>query len=500
MSLQPKHLIIALSFVLGMVASSFGQNTVVKNPFVKKSTESVFKTVKVSRESGKVLNTQLNWPRSKEERKPIANTVSPLEGFQYFVPESADLLVVLRPQQRVRSELFSLLDSSSGMGAAAADWPFDSEEVEWMVAATSQKAVFQMQRSAQENIFNAIRAQLDGELEGQQPKKQRSLANDLNEDTSCLVRFTEPTGMEKFEKLLDFKGDDCGEYKQEKWLGRETFDCGCDDCCIVVRLDDRTFLIGNKQHLGAAFQSQQPTSPMIANWTRELAKSNFRGEVFVGVDLSKTDWDAFPFPEADERLGLVKAIKSVKFAVDLKTKNLFDCKAGCEDSEAASKIEKVFEEGLAMYVDAAEQWTSMMSAEQVGGGKNLQTKNMIVEFARSIQVGQQDNDLTITVPRPDGLVDMLETMFAEQAKLQQEFADFETAQSKIEMKPVLVWQNKVKRGAKVEPADVKLEQWPAELVPEGAFGDESEVVGRNVKMGSNRGMPISDSDFVPVAE
>ena len=503
MSLQPKHLVIALSFVLGVVASSFGQNSVVKNPFVKQSTESTFKSVKAAHETGKITNTQLNKPRSTEELKPIANTDSPLNGFEYFVPESADMLLVLRPQQRIRSELFSFLESNSGLGMVANDWPLQSEQIEWVVAATSQRVIQQSQRSFQQNIYRAIKSSLDGDGDGQQPKKQRSIANDLNEDTCCLIRFTEPTEIELFGKLLDVKNDKCGEYQASKWLGRETLDCGCADCCVVVRLNEKTFLIGNKEHLGAAFHSQQPTSPMIANWARELAKSNFRGEVFLGVDISKTDWGAFPFPETDERVALVKAIKSVALTVDLKTNKLLGCTAGCENVDSAGKIKTLMEEGLAMYLDTVDQWMAKMSGPTGADANvsNMETKDQMVELVRSIKFAQNESNLTITLPRPDGFTEMLKTMASEQARFrQQAYADFETAHTKVEMKPVLTWKNKVKKGSKIRPADVTVEQWPAELVPEDAFQDTSEVVGKNLKRGTFPGQPIMDHDFEPVTQ
>jgi flagella basal body P-ring formation protein FlgA len=491
MSLQIKCLVLSLSFVLGMIASSFGQSTVIENPFFKKSATS--KTKPATRNAKTIVAST---EKSKANLKPIANTASPLRAFEYFVPESADLLLVLRPQQRVRHELFSKFNANVPAALASPDWSFKSEKVEWFVAATSQKTVQQIQTSFHQSMFRAIQTNLDGNLEDKS-KTRPSIANHLNEETCCLIRFTEPTDMQPFAEILKTENTECGEYQESNWLGREILDCGCADCCIVVRLDEKTFMIGNKERLGAAFQSQQPTSPLIAKWTRELAQSKFRGEMFLGADLSKADWDALPLPKFDERVELVKAIESVAFTVDLDGSKLFDCTAGCESSVTAEKIKTTLEEGLAMYLDSADQWARTMSG-QVGAANALDSEaNLMVELARGVKFAQKNRNLTVTLPRPEGFAEMVETMMSAQTQFQEPSADFETRPSAVEVKPVLVWKRKIKKGSKVQPADVVVEQWPAQLIPENAFDDDSQVVGRNLKTGSNRGMPIMGRDLEP---
>ncbi len=434
-------------------------------------------------------------PRTQSESR------SALLEFERFVPAQAKLLLVHRPRQLAENEVINPLINSAVISSYP--WlPGKPENIELVVAATSHKTFDQLMGLQAQAAFADIAADL-AEAMGEQPHNKNtepSLANYFNSEFCGLVKFTKPTGWNVFARWLDVENDNCGQYQSRQWMGHEILECGCDNCCIVLRMNEKTFVVGHRQHLGKALESDRPLDNKLTGWLRELQTSEFAGEFYIGTDISAYEGMWGGFLPRQGAWTMADKIWGIQFRLDLTHSPLVACQFEFQQPRVASEFKNHLESQLREQLTTKQRQLERTSDDSIAAWQARQS----IELARSLTFKHQKSSVRVELPRPhnfDEMITKLVTQLHEHNRQQQKSfdeiaADLDAARNAARNTPfvktidVIILNQDLDAGQLIREEHFEIEQWPAKFVPKGAVKEISSVVGMKVQQDLYAGQPL----------
>ena len=221
---------------------------------------------------------------NRSEAKEIVDATIE-SSFIELVPRNANLLVVCRPHEYLTSEL----------GMLSTDWLFKGDSsferevknIELLMFASTEKSAKNLANYRSQHAFETIVAKLN---ESQQQKARANRVtptriNILNKDCTALVRFRNPVQWKYFEDWFHNDEEFQGDFSVEEINGVEVLGCSADNTCVVCKIEENTFVVGNRKQLLKGLESKQATNTKVAQWLEQ----NVDGELFAAVKEAGLD-------------------------------------------------------------------------------------------------------------------------------------------------------------------------------------------------------------------
>lgn len=495
---------LAIAYIFSIVASVCAQTTSVTNPNFQPEVRTSSQIDPAVKPAG--------------EFKPD----SLLADFEPFVPQSAEVLILHRPKQLFENKALGTLVQALDV---ASRWlPTEPNQIELLMVAASHKTIGKITNARAEEAFADIAEQIAAINPDHKREKRNkpSLANLLNTDFAGLIRFAKPIDWQDLATWLDKKNDRYGKYKSAKWKGDDILDCGSADCCVVIRLDPRTFVISNKRQLRRSAESKRTANPVVTQWLQKLDRDDFQGEYFIGTDMRvyENAW-AQIMPQTGP-WSKVDKIEALQFRLDLHRTPLVMCQFDFTDSTTAAEfkqqIEKAFRDELAKRRDELKLDENNNSLH---GWATRQAQKM----AESLTFYHDDKSVQASVPRPDNFDQLTSALVTRlnqyETKQKSQFdaiasqldaagnesdsgaseafneiaRDLEAAGSnqaatKVGTRALLILKKDIEPGEVIRRKDLTVELWRRDLVPEDALTNSKWITGKKAKQHLLKGQPV----------
>ena len=427
-----------------------------------------------------------------------------VESFAQFAPRNTDMVLVLKPQQLAElPPLKAQLAVKASLAKALSKEELNPADIETIVVAANRRNIVATLSRQSQQVFAKIAAELDGETGTPAPEEIESA---FNKDFCGLIRFTQPTSWETIKReLKQCYGSET--FEVEKWRGLDLLSTGNDNCWVVIRQDDRTFLVGNRNDLAKSLEDRTHNQDSKANqWISDLTSSQFDGEAFLATKIYPDDVPTEFFPP-DSIWTSVAAVKELRTAIAINQPRLMtvDCRFD-NQQEAALFQERMLEslkELKEMYVAMSDQLPANRSEDarlkEIREQLNRQM-HQTNELLTSIEISGKDSSVRIAVPRPENFEEQVTRYLSGMALLQSGTgtSDFEPVGSTtVDMKPVLIFTKSVKAGEVITEDDIRQETWPAQIIPDNATTDAANVVGKRASGRTHKGQPVMKSHILP---
>ncbi len=478
MIIRFEYCFLAIAFVFGMFATLYAQNPItISNPYAQ--FDSTVDQTNDQTNDGQT-DVQIQNPFNDQTSNSAWDQFSP------FVPRRAELLFVHRPSLAAKSELAGLSDL---LGGTSSLMPAEQTKIDWIIAAGSSDAIGNLNSIQARNAFDDIAADLQA-ASGNPivAKKRPTVANYLNSDFCALVMFNQPAPIGQLANWLSENHEDSGQYEIVNWLGHKIVENGRDDCCIVIQLDPKTFIVGNKKNIKLGMEGKLKSSESVAKMLSKLKENGFAAEMYFGTDVS-----AYKTKLTDSFLlqgiwSSLSKLNTFEFALDLQRDELLNCSMSFENESAASKFKEELSELINTELDRMEK--QIMAQSDPDSFPNWQART-VFEFATNLAINQDLDSVSVTLPRP---VDLEKTVKTYVSKMEvftrDQEAQFDAIAAELTMSPVVVLSRNINAGDVIGKDDIKVENWPEDIIPDGAIRISTSVIGAKAKNDIRRGLPV----------
>jgi len=456
-------------------------------------------------------NSDANPVAADELRTEAAGSSTPelfsFAEFERFVPGKADLLIAARPAQFLNTEFAQpVLDTYERSakqvrragGIASPKGKPDGgffKNIELLMVASDHESLGNAWNYPVYKSFEKIRAQLQEGADSQKILDEiptETLVNYLNQNFSGLIQYKKATDWEEIRSWFHSDSDFKGEYFESEWDGYKILECKQENTCAAIRLDERTYVVGNKAKLIDAISNPQSKNEQVSKWIAKAETTNFSGELFVGKSVgaagSKVGLPLFSFSLA----GHLGPVQNIAIAIDLKNKNLLDCDFEFETPEAAqefiAKTKKLAKSLIQTYK------TSFKASRKGEEDQWVWQAKRTCELVESAEFSTTDAVGTVLVSRPNGLEKWPKLYTQKQKEYKAKMSRQTPAPVKVS--PVLVAKHDIEKGSRIQASDVKIENWPVKLIPRKSLKSKDAARNRKAKRSIGRGMPISKRDLV----
>ena len=464
-----------------------------------------------------------------------------LGQFEKFAHPDATDLMIYRPKQLSETKIKQILDAPyQGMAGLREPWlPSDPDKIELIVTASSSTTLKNLSEMRTHKLFRSISKQLDAvkaKKENKSRKRFPTKINFFNQQFSGLVRFTEPTRWDVMQKWFREDSDFKGRLTGMRINDLEVMRCDENDSCIVIRLDERTFVIGSQAELESAVVETGPeagSSPnaFISGCIDEVRQGDFDGEFYLAQRLpdSKLAVNHMAAMFLEPLIGGEK-ISEAKVSLSSGKKAILNAELLFASDGAAAKFVSKTQSLVSRRLAALEQ---EMKHSPVGGGFGWQIKAMI-DIGKTIEMGNNDSTVHISLPRPGNLDELLQQYAKEvqaardriEKRMQTLNAPSKTdprsgseafqspkpirsrapkvktrnrapqpvrrRTSVVKTLPVVIAKSNIKAGTVLQPNHLRIEHWPAKLIPNDALRKKEAAIGRRTSQLS-KGLPVISS-------
>jgi len=367
------------------------------------------------------LSTALTfgWGNDQSADQPSLTSVSssmPSEGkrnmekllgqFEKFAHPDATDLMIYRPKQLSETKIKQMLDAPyQGMEGIREPWlPADPDQIELIVAASSSTTLKNMSELRTLQMLRSISKHLKDKSRRRIPTK----INFLNQQFSGLVRFTEPTRWDVLQKWFRADSDFKGRLSGTRINDLEVMRCEEKDTCIVMRLDERTFVIGSQAELESAVVETEggaSPNPFISRCIDEVCQGDFDGEFYQAKQLpnSKLKVNHMAAMVLQPIIGGEK-ISEARMSFSNDKKAIVTVELLLASDSAAAKFVSKTQEMVSRQVAMLEQETKLVPA---GTDFGWQVKAMI-DIAKTIEMSHSGSTVHVSVPRPSNLDELLQ--------------------------------------------------------------------------------------------
>ena len=421
--------------------------------------------------------------------------------FSSFAPERADLLVVIRPDQLIQN---SIIESQYQASAAAMSQfgkrlsatsiqPPRADEIELVMVAARYAPFIESIGEQSRSAFERISAELDGRE--YDPKDEPAKVN-LTENLSVLVRFNSPTDWAYVKQKLGSNvgaGGKGGKVSLRQWRGHEILAAvDNSDPSSVLRLDDRTFLLCDRNRVAERISNPTNEQSEVGRWLEQfgLERSDAAGELFVAV---KPDSKILPFALLPLREGWesLRHLGEVRLSLDVKNDSLFDVDVDFDSSQHAKSFLSQVRKSLSS------------TKEQLGMAKSHGNDSANGDMAKRVRLGLDSIDgtkvsttgstFTLQFVKPDNFEERFLKLTNSGNSRPARFENASQNVNTVKMAPVVIATRRIPTGTRLTKADIKIENWPEELVSEDSARDQDSVVGKRTLRPIFRGGPINTS-------
>jgi len=434
-----------------------------------------------------------------------------LGQFEKFAHPDATDLMIYRPLQLSQTKIKQMMDA-----------PYQG--LEGNHEASSSTTLKNLSEMRTHKLFRSISKQLDAvkaKKENKSRKRFPTKINFFNQQFSGLVRFNS-----------DFKGRLTGMRINDL----EVMRCDENDSCIVIRLDERTFVIGSQAELESAVVETGPeagSSPnaFISGCIDEVRQGDFDGEFYLAQRLpdSKLAVNHMAAMFLEPLIGGEK-ISEAKVSLSSGKKAILNAELLFASDGAAAKFVSKTQSLVSRRLTALEQ---EMKHSPVGGGFGWQIKAMI-DIEKTIEMGNNGSTVHISLPRPGNLDELLQQYAKEvqatrdriEKRIQTLNAPSKTdprsgseafqspkpirsrapkvktrnrapqpirrRTSVVKTLPVVIAKSNIKAGTVLQPNHLRIEHWPAKLIPNDALRKKEAAIGRRTSQLS-KGLPVISS-------
>ena len=399
--------------------------------------------------------------------------------FASFAPERADLLVVAQPDKLARYSIiksqYQIFTPLRGDAFKSAK-PLDADEIELVMVAARYKPLVESMSEASRQAFERISAELNGrEHDSKFEPANLYLAKNL----SALVRFKSPTNWAYVQHQLGYNLGAAAKGDLRKWRGHEILVLADNDPSSVLRLDDRTFLLCDRNRI--AEQLTKPTNVQsdVGKWLEKFGLEK-NGELFVA---SKPELGMFPLglflPPSDA----LKHLGEVRLSLDVKNRRLLNI--DCEF--ASSKHAESFLGEIRKSLSSIKEMFDMTKNNSADGPAAKLTR-LGLDSIDGTKISTTGSTFNLQFVKPDNFEERyMDLMNPKNSRVRR----FEPPnQNRIKTKPVAIATRRIKVGERLTKADVKIEKWPEEVVPKNIAGDQKSVVGKQARRAYQKGMPF----------
>ena len=435
-----------------------------------------------------------------------------LGQFEKFAHPKATDFLIYRPKQLSETKIKQMLDAPyQGMEGLREPWlPADPDQIELIVAASSSTTLKNMSELRTLQMLRSISKHLKDKSRRRIPTK----INFLNQQFSGLVRFTEPTRWDVLQKWFRADSDFKGRLSGTRINDLEVMRCEEKDTCIVMRLDERTFVIGSQAELESAVVETEggaSPNPFISRCIDEVCQSDFDGEFYQAKQLpnSKLKVNHMAAMVLQPIIGGEK-ISEARMSFSNDKKAIVTVELLLAADSAAAKFVSKTQEMVSRQVAMLEQETKLVPA---GTDFGWQVKAMI-DIAKTIEMSHSGSTVHVSVPRPSNLDELLQHYAKSVQSARDQIArhiqkgaaaipaDLPAGMSVhqpsqpvrsqapvVKMLPILVAKSNIKAGTILQANHLKIENWPAKLVPQDALQKKEAAVGRRAVQ-IPRGLPV----------
>ena len=414
--------------------------------------------------------------------------------FMELAPEKADLVVACRPHQYLKSELGSF--ATGYLFENNPSFQSEFENIELLMFASSHKSLRELFSYRSKRAFQLIADRL-ADPENPVAKTEQSPAtpaNLLNEDCTGLIRFRSPVQWKFFENW--FRSDEffAGEFSVEEINGFEVLVCSAENSCVVCKVSQNTFAVGNREQLLEALNSKQSKSPKVSRWLDRNERTNSDGELFVAMTMPEDS----PLKYFATQWNIVEQASEFDFALNLNGDVLADLRVEFSTDAEAREFTELVSGFLKNMVTAMK---SMSGGFEDGNSNRSHSDNAQIwqyqqqlAMLESVKVQRNETTTQIQLPRPANFTSLVR----KQIKLHRQTMERVRRHAKtnaVKVQNVAVAMKDIKPGSRISPGDIKIERWPTSLVPEKAIRDESSIMNRKVKSSIRRNMPVMQDNF-----
>lgn len=408
-------------------------------------------------------------------------------SFIELVPRNANLLVVCRPHEYLTSEL----------GMLSTDWLFQGDSsferevknIELLMFASTEKSAKNLANYRSQHAFETIVAKLN---ESQQQKARANRVtptriNILNKDCTALVRFRNPVQWKYFEDWFHNDEEFQGDFSVEEVNGVEVLGCSADNTCVVCKIEENTFVVGNRKQLLKGLESKQATNTKVAQWLEQ----NVDGELFAAVSPTK---ESMLHSFANFFEPSMRHIKEGTFALDLDQGVLSDLSVNFARDTDAEKFRKLANTQVKNITAVLESAVAQQkSSFTTGMEKAIDDQRWQAQYQlamlKSLRVSGEDSTVRIELPLPAKFAATVRKYLKLQQKMMEQF-NRQQKEHAVKVKPVVVAAKDIQPGSMISADDVKTENWPEELIPAGAIRDKKSLVNRKARTRIQRHMPV----------
>lgn len=428
------------------------------------------------------------------------------QSFSQFAPAGANVFVSIKPKQLLDFRSFRSYDKLLKQAMQGPGIGVDPSKIELvLLAANREKFEKAFSDYAEQQFAEVANLLSDEPVE----IKQKPSPSELG--ASGLIRFVEPTSWKTVKQWVLNSTDT--EIRQVRWRGLEVVSFQ-DFPMSVVRLDERTFLICNRNAMVNSLEHEMPENRLLSAWLGESAEN---GEFFIAGESRQPVIPAMSI-EVAGLWGSWAEMNQFKVAIGLSEENLAKVELGFVNSKSAQRFETEIQTSITETLQLMEQTGEYQNPEFAKLA--ARQKEQALKFKDLLTISQNDEFVSLTLRRPAGFEEMVENYLADFNRMTKSFADdsrlrevgveqsrsFEqsdqpdrrrqrTAKPAIKMNPVYVFTRSMDVGERITSDDVKNELWPAKLIPENAIRSEKRVIGKRTTARVSRGMPVMSSQL-----
>lgn len=425
-----------------------------------------------------------------------------LVKFGTFAPPESTVFFVHRPRQTVTSNLAKAAFQSS----AELPWfPPNPEKIDSITVAASDDSLQELMLYPSQQAFENIADQL--QFDGEQSTKKAApprptTINFFNSEFSALIQFSRSADWQYFKTWFESEEAFQGKFRETKWNGLPMLECDQENTCVVLKLNDRNFVIGNKSRFDQIPNTSASGCPFVSRNISHAIKSGFEGELYFAMDLTKYVDRGNEYLPKQGIFSLANQIKEARFEVSLQGRALFAGRFGFTGPEVAQQFKSELEKAIGEYTRIYDRAPGNAPPADSQDGFGLKENEFFVwqakqgsALAKTLIFEHRNSEVMVTLPRPAGfesLADQYAKQFDKELARQKEMFKKPPA---VIMGRIAVARRRIEKGQLITADDIKFEQWPEELIPENSFDDDRGIVDRNAKEMIYRGKPITNQDI-----
>ena len=422
---------------------------------------------------------------ARQTATSMQTTSDLLSQFEKFAPANSTLLCLARTGRIFESPIADIAPP-----AMQSDAREKAKDIVFAAMATNQESLSDMITHRSRRAFALIAAELSDEGKDSIENEAAALTivNILNHNFSGMFQFKKATDWSTLKTFLTRDDEFDGEFFETEWNGYQILECDQEDSCVVIRLDSRTFVIGNKAQLTNAISSGKGTSEAVAKWIADPEATNFDGEFFFAINLkSKPDGMLGGMPPL-----MPPSIEDFKLAVDMRNGPLVHCQSSFNEPEELQKLIQEIKSHTSQWIRQAESRMEQVASDE--SFDEWQVRQMLA-IAKSIKFEAINTTASITIPRPDDF-DALVREYGRRLnsvmqKYERSLEQFSQPVNAVAMETVVVATKSIQRGAVISADDIKVENWPEEIIPSTAFKSREAILKRKAAVTISKGFPIT---------